>query len=166
MKTSCNTDAEAGPALRLGQRRNTLGRRTSRSTLRMAISAMICLAALPALSLPFAARPAVPRDICGIQIPPARYDRNSKLPLDGPNYVSAAVVARSCLNSGEPRAVGCTNITGLTDAKGFHAVAARMWIASDPVAGTNPSCTPAKWRASILRHERAHLAGWPSDHPP
>lgn len=133
-------------------------------TMRLPLALTLCALAGPALALPFAPMPDVPRDICGIEIPPSRYDRPAKLPLDGPHYVSAATVARECVGSGEHDAVGCTTLTGLRDAKGFHALAARIVIAARPVAGTNPACTPAKWRASILRHERGHLAGWPQNH--
>lgn len=133
--------------------------------MRLPLALTLCALAGPALALPFAPLPKIPRDICGIEIPPSRYDRPAKLPLDGPHYVSAAIVARECVGSGEHDAVGCTTVTGLRDAKGFHATAARIVIAAHPVAGTASACTPAKWRASILRHERAHLAGWPQNHP-
>lgn len=133
--------------------------------MRTPLAILLCLAAGPALALPFVPLPKVPRDICGIEIPPLRYDRPAKLPLDGPHYVEAAIVAHECVGSGEHDAVGCTTLTGLRDVKGFHAIAARVVIAARPVPGTSPACTPAKWRASILRHERAHVAGWPQNHP-
>lgn len=167
MTTCINADAEAQRAVRIGpgHSKDAIGSRRMRPALRWAISAAVCLLAAPAMALPFAPLPVVPRDICGIEIPPARYEHAAKLPLDGPHYVSADVVARECVGSGERLAVGCTTTTGLRDAKGFHAIAARMLIAKGPVAGTNPACTAAKWRASILRHEQAHLAGWPANHP-
>lgn len=167
MTTCINTDAEADGAIRIGSRQTVRvsGSRSMRRVLRWTIAATACFIAAPALALPFAPLPDVPRDICGIETPPARYDGPSKLPLDGPHYVSADVVARECVRSGERLAVGCTTTTGLRDSKGFHAIAARVLIAERPVAGTAPACTAAKWRASILRHERAHLAGWPQNHP-
>lgn len=167
MTTCINTDAETARAVRIGldTSKDAVGSHTMRPALRWAIAAVACFIAAPALALPFAPLPNVPRDICGIEIPPARYDRPAKLPLDGPHYVSADAVARECVGSGEHDAVGCTTMTGLRDSKGFHALAARVLIAKGPVPGTNPACTPAKWRASVLRHERAHVAGWPQNHP-
>lgn len=134
-------------------------------TMRTPLAILLCLAAGPALALPFAPLPKVPRDICGIEIPPSRYDRPAKLPLDGPHYVTAEIVARECVESGEHDAVGCTTVAGLRSAKGFTPIAARILIAKAPPFGLPRGCTPAKWRASILRHERAHVAGWPQNHP-
>lgn len=136
--------------------------------MRLPLALVLCALAGPAFALPsvpYLPPGAVPRDICGIEIPPKRYDRPAKLPLDGPHYVSADVVANECVGSGEHDAVGCTTLTGLRDAKGFHPIAARVLIAKAPPFGLPPGCTPAKWRASVLRHERAHVAGWPQNHP-
>lgn len=112
--------------------------------MRIMASFAFCLLAGPALALPFAPLPpgAIPRDICGIEIPPSRYDRPTKLPLDGPHYVSAAIVARECVGSGEHDAVGCTTVNGLRDAKGFHATAVRIVIAQAPPFGLPRGCTP------------------------
>ena len=129
---------------------------------RPALLLLASLMAAPAFALP--SLPYLPgqRDICGIQIPPARYAnaRRAAKPVDGPHYVKARQVARECRSSGEPSAVGCTTSILL----GKTIIAYRVLIASRPPPGTDARCTPDKWRASILRHERAHMAGWPADH--
>lgn len=107
---------------------------------------------------------ATTRDICGIEIPPARFERSVKLPISGPFEYPAHVVAKMCVGSGERNAVGCTTMIGLRDAKGFHPTAAGIVIAIRPNTGVNPACTRKKWRESILRHELAHVAGWPQNH--
>jgi len=133
---------------------------------RLVLALALGLLADPALALPGLSRlpdGAYPRDICGIQIPPKRYA--GKQPtveaVDGPHYVKARQVARECRASGEPKAVGCTTAFLL----GKTLIAYRVVIASQPPPGTDARCTPQKWRASILRHERAHMAGWPPNHP-
>lgn len=130
------------------------------------VALALCALAGPAFALPSVPHlpdGAVPRDICGIEVPPARYSRGReiKIGVDGPHYVVATQVARECRSAGTDRAVGCTTSIML----GRTVIAYRVLIAARPIAGTNPACTPAMWRASILRHERAHLAGWPQDHP-
>ena len=132
--------------------------------MRTPLAILLCALSTSALALP--AVPHLPghRDICGIQIPPARYDRaviTPKVGIDGPHYVAAKQVARQCKDSGTDKAVGCTTSILL----GKTVIAYKVLIASNPPPGRYPGCTPAKWRASILKHERAHMAGWPSDHP-
>lgn len=134
-----------------------------RMTMRIAASVIACLITAPAFALPSVPNMPVFRDICGIQVPPARYDRGSnatKLGIDGPHYVKASQVAGQCRKSGTHEAVGCTTSILL----GKTIIAYRVLIASEPPAGTDKRCTPSKWRASILRHERAHMAGWPGNH--
>lgn len=123
----------------------------------------LCLLAGHAVALPAVPFLPVKRDVCGIQAPPARYSRGReiKLGVDGPHYVVAAKVARECRGAGTDRAVGCTTSILL----GRTVIAYRVLIASNPPPGRYPGCTPAMWRASILRHEMAHIAGWPADHP-
>jgi len=130
---------------------------------RTALPLLACLVTLPAFGMPSVPHLPGLRDICGIQIPPARYDRGGKSvkAIDGPHYVKARQVARECRGSGEPSAVGCTTSILL----GKTILAYRVLIANQPPPGTDARCTPAKWRASILRHERAHMAGWPPNHP-
>ena len=130
--------------------------------MRAPLALILCALASPALALPSVPHLPGLRDICGIQIPPARYDRlPSKVKaVDGPHYVKARQVARECRGSGEPSAVGCTTSILL----GKTIIAYRVLIANQPPPGTDARCTPAKWRASILRHERAHMAGWPAGH--
>jgi hypothetical protein len=103
------------------------------------------------------------RDVCGIEIPPARYSRGReiRLGIDGPHYVVATKVARECRGAGTDKAVGCTTSILL----GRTVIAYRVLIASTPPPGRYPGCTPSMWRRSILAHERAHMAGWPSNHP-
>jgi hypothetical protein len=122
-----------------------------------------CALASPALALPAVPSLPVPRDVCGIQIPPARFARGREIRIgvDGPHYVVATQVAHECRSAGTDRAVGCTTSILL----GRTVIAYRVLIADTPPPGTDKRCTPAQWRASVLRHERAHMAGWPADHP-
>ena len=140
--------------------------RRARFVLALALSALAAPAfALP--SVPHLPDGAVPRDVCGIQIPPARY-RSAKpivKAIDGPHFLGAAAVAAACRGAGTDRALGCTTFVGLRDAKGFVPIGARVVIARRPPFATNAACTAAVFRASLLRHERAHLAGWPQNHP-
>lgn len=132
--------------------------------MRFPIAAFACLLAAPAIALPSLPNLPGQRDICGIQIPPARYDRaviTPKVGIDGPHYVAAKQVARQCKDSGYQDAVGCTTSILL----GKTVIAYKVLIASNPPPGRYPGCTPAKWRASILKHERAHMAGWGQNHP-
>ncbi len=132
--------------------------------MRLPLAIALCLPASQALALPAVPHLPVDRDVCGIQIPPARYDRPAKAPkigIDGPHYVGPGQVARECKNSGFEDAVGCTTSITL----GKTVVGYRVLIASNPPRGADSRCTPAKWRHSILAHERAHLNGWPADHP-
>lgn len=132
--------------------------------MRTPLTILLCALSTSALALPAVPHLPVPRDICGIQIPPARYDRaviTPKVGIDGPHYVAAKQVARQCKDSGYQDAVGCTTSILL----GKTVIAYRVLIATSPPAGTDPRCTPAVWRASILKHERAHMAGWPAFHP-
>lgn len=119
------------------------------------------------MAFPAGAKPSSPvvRDICGIQVPPSRYDNKPPLhPVDGPHYISAREVARECIQSGENKAVGCTTLIGLWFKRKFVPLAYKVVIAKFPTPGTLPACTQKIWQASILRHERAHMAGWPRNH--
>jgi hypothetical protein len=131
--------------------------------MRAPLAILLCALSTSALALP--AVPNLPgqRDICGIQIPPPRYAlaKVPKVGIDGPHYVAAKQVARQCKDSGYQDAVGCTTSILL----GKTVIAYKVLIASNPPPGRYPGCTPAKWRASILKHERAHMAGWGQNHP-
>lgn len=131
--------------------------------MRTPLAIALCALSTSALALPAVPHLPVQRDICGIQIPPARYSRGReiKVGVDGPHYVVASKVARECRSAGTDKAVGCTTSILL----GRTVIAYRVLIASEPPPGRYPGCAPAMWRRSILAHERAHMAGWPAFHP-
>lgn len=128
--------------------------------MRAPLTLLLCALAGPALALPAVPFLPAPRDVCRIQIPPARYDHAPRGRVDI-RYAPAASIAQACVKSGEDHAVGCTTAVRL----GRVLVGYDILIANRPTAGNDPRCTVEKWRASILRHERAHAAGWPADHP-
>lgn len=117
---------------------------------------------ISAMTVTASAKP-LKRDICGIQIPPARF--LNKPPrttsIDGPHELPAWQVASECTGSGFTDAVGCT----IEKRFGNTLIAFRVVYTSTITPGTNPKCTPAMWKESILRHEAAHMAGWPPNHP-
>ena len=99
---------------------------------------------IPAVALALLATPAVAGSVCTDLVPPARY-----LEMPRPEYTLDAIdniytMHRVCMH--ETR-LGCSDRRIMTV---FYLAS----LADDPV----------RFRC-FLRHEEAHLNGWPGDHP-
>lgn len=85
---------------------------------------------------------------CTDETPPARYRHEPAKPYTV-SYLSASVMTRLCgyRANGEPEVYGCVD----TDTR-----PAAIFIGKD---------LPKNWQVCLVTHEKAHLNGWPADHP-